>query len=285
MNTTSFLWPRIVAFVLCVTELNCPLAWADDPTDIKPKSSAKTPSPNMSDVEYGKHQRQLLDFWKADADKPTPVMIYFHGGGFKKGNKKQIGRDIDVDDYLKHGISCVSVNYPFSDTMNIPAICQECEGVITLVRSKAKEWNIDDNRIGVSGCSAGAIIAFWVGTQQSEHVSVIGATQQPIGTAALLPHITPNAPPCIIYQQDAEKNFLHGPVNAQIIKDAYAEHGVECQVYGAGKNRFNTPPDGKDKFAIMLEFYMHAWGMAEPSTVPTNKAPPKSVPQLDDSGR
>lgn len=228
----------------------------------KQKTELRTPPATLSNVAYGQRESQALDFWKADAHKPTPVMIYFHGGGFKKGSKRQISRDIHVPEYLKNGISCISVGYPFSKEMDIVSICKECEGVITFVRSKAKEWNIDPARIGVSGCSAGAIIAFWIGTQKHEQVSVIGATQQPIGTVALLPYITPAAPPCIIYQEAPERNQLHGPVNAQMIKDAYAKHGVECLVYGAGANQFNTPPDGKDKFTIMLEFYMRQWGLS-----------------------
>ncbi|MGE0760140.1 MAG: alpha/beta hydrolase [Pirellulaceae bacterium] len=227
-------------------------------------------------MAYGKLERQTLDSWKAAADRPTPVMIYFHGGGFRKGSKKQISRDIRVDEYLKNGISCISVSYPFSDTLDIPSICKECEGVITFVRSKANEWNIDPKHIGVSGCSAGAIIAFWTATQKPDEVSVIGATQQPLGTALLIHHITANSPPCIIYQQDPEHNKLHGPVNAQLIKDAYAKHGVECRVYGAGTNKFDTPPVGKDKFAIMMEFYMSTWGMAESGTNHTIAAPRKS---------
>ncbi len=224
MTKTAFRWTSLASLVLCVAELTCSPTWASDPADRPPQRTVKTPSPTMSDVEYGKQESQVLDFWKADADKPTPVMIYFHGGGFKKGSKKQISRDIRVDEYLKNGISCVSAGYPFSDTLDIPSICKECEGVITFVRSKAKEWNIDPERIGVSGCSAGAIIAFWIGTHRCEQVSVIGATQQPIGMAALIPYITPTAPPCIIYQQDPESNLLHGPVNAQMIKDAYASN-------------------------------------------------------------
>lgn len=226
----------------------------------KQEIERKTPSPTMSDVAYGGHERQVLDFWKADANKPTPLMIYFHGGGFKKGGKRQISRDIRVNEYLKNGISCISAEYPFSDTMDILSICKECEGVVTFVRSKAKEWNIDPSRIGVSGCSAGAIIAFWIGFQKHEDVSVIGTTLQPLGTALLLQHMTKVAPPCIIYQDSPEKNQLHGPVNAQMIKDAYAQHGLECLVYGAGANRFEPPPDGKDKFTIMMEFYMRQWG-------------------------
>ena len=99
MITTACRWSSLAPLVLCVAELTCSPTWASDPADRPPQRTVKTPSPTMSDVEYGKQQSQVLDFWKADADKPTPVMIYFHGGGFKKGSKKQISRDIRVDEW------------------------------------------------------------------------------------------------------------------------------------------------------------------------------------------
>lgn len=277
MTTTNSRWTSLSALLLGVVVLTCSPTWAsDDPTAPTPQRVEKTPAPTNSDVTYGKLESQLLDFWRVDAEKPTPVMIYFHGGGFKKGSKRQISRDIRVDEYLKNGISCISVGYPFSDKLDIPSICKECEGVITFVRSKAKEWNIDPKRIGVSGCSAGAIIAFWIGTQKPEEVSVIGATQQPLGTALLISQITPKMPPCIIYQQDPERNKLHGPENAQMIKDACAKHGVECRVYGPGTNKFDKPPEGKDKFTIMMEFYKRTWGMMQADSDQTIAPPQKS---------
>jgi arylsulfatase A-like enzyme/acetyl esterase/lipase len=234
---------------------------ASDPSARPPQRGQTTPVPTKADVAYGGRSRQVLDFWQAASDKPTPLMIYFHGGGFKKGGKQQIGRDIRVEDYLRRGISCVSANYPFTNELDIPTICKECERVITFVRSKEKEWNIDPARIGVSGCSAGAIIAFWIGTQRSEDVSVIGATQQPLGTALLIPHITQKMPPCIIFQRDPERNLLHAPANARMIRDACAKHGVEWRVYGGGTNELDTPPDGGDKFTVMMDFYLRQWGM------------------------
>jgi len=32
-------------------------------------------------VAYGSHPRQVLDFYQAKSDKPTPVVFHIHGGG------------------------------------------------------------------------------------------------------------------------------------------------------------------------------------------------------------
>ena len=39
-------------------------------------------------VAYGTHPRQVLDFYQAKSDKPTPVVFYIHGGGWQGGDKK-----------------------------------------------------------------------------------------------------------------------------------------------------------------------------------------------------
>ena len=36
----------------------------------------------LKDVAYGNHPRQVLDFYQAKSDKPTPVVFYIHGGGW-----------------------------------------------------------------------------------------------------------------------------------------------------------------------------------------------------------
>ena len=47
-----------------------------------PRQTAK-PRPDLVKVHYGDHERQVLDFWKAKSDKPTPLVVFIHGGGFR----------------------------------------------------------------------------------------------------------------------------------------------------------------------------------------------------------
>src|SRR5262249_55990758 len=58
------------------------------------------------DVPYGKHPRQVLDFFPAQSAKPTPVVFYIHGGGWQAGDKKT-----NPQPFLDRGISVVAINY------------------------------------------------------------------------------------------------------------------------------------------------------------------------------
>jgi carboxylesterase type B len=37
--------------------------------------------PTLADVAYGDHPKQVLDFWKAESEEPSPLLFYIHGGG------------------------------------------------------------------------------------------------------------------------------------------------------------------------------------------------------------
>ncbi|MEQ1830195.1 MAG: hypothetical protein ABL921_29830, partial [Pirellula sp.] len=47
-------------------------------------------NPTRQDVAYGPHERNVLDFYQAKSDKPTPLVIFIHGGGFVGGNKNTV---------------------------------------------------------------------------------------------------------------------------------------------------------------------------------------------------
>ena len=119
--------------------------------------------PTAADVRYGKYDRDVLDFFKAETKAPAPVLIYFHGGGWIGGDKKSF----NPAPFLRAGISVVAANYRFTtgtpDAAPYPAPMLDSARVVQFVRSKAEEWHINPNRIGLSGSSAGAVIAMWIG--------------------------------------------------------------------------------------------------------------------------
>ncbi|MGI6419941.1 MAG: carboxylesterase family protein [Thermoguttaceae bacterium] len=118
----------------------------------------------LIDVAYGSHPRQVLDFYQAKSDKPTPVMFYIHGGGWQGGDKKT-----NPAPFLDKGISVVAINYRYvrngvEEKIEPPvkAPLEDAARALQFVRSKAAEWNLDKVRIGATGGSAGACSSLWL---------------------------------------------------------------------------------------------------------------------------
>ena len=123
------------------------------------------PKPTMSEIVYGKHDRNILDFWKAESDAPTPVAFVIHGGGWKGGSKERLDRFADPNALLKAGISVVAINYRYVTNTEKPPVkapLHDAARALQFVRSKAKEWNLDKKRIGAAGGSAGACSSLWL---------------------------------------------------------------------------------------------------------------------------
>jgi acetyl esterase/lipase len=131
-----------------------------------PASVQAQPKPTETNVPYGKHKQQVLDFYRAESDKPTPLLFFIHGGGWMNGDK---ANPDFVQACLDNKISVVSINY-----RHIPDA--QAEGIVPPVKaclddsaralqftcSKAKVWNFDKARICGCGGSAGGFNTLWL---------------------------------------------------------------------------------------------------------------------------
>lgn len=164
------LWAPTVTAVFAVL-----LAAANGPSqDAKPaqkKDEKKPPVPAVpitaADVSYGPHPRNVLDFWKAKSDTPTPVVFCIHGGGWQGGDKNSFYGG--VKRYLDNGISVVAINYRLIAQANEQKVTPpvkvplgDAARALQFVRSKATEWNIDKKKIGATGGSAGGCSSLWL---------------------------------------------------------------------------------------------------------------------------
>ena len=123
------------------------------------------PKPTISEIAYGKHDRNVLDFWKAESDSPTPVAFVIHGGGWKGGSKERLDRFADTNALLEAGISVVAINYRYVTSTEEPPVkapLHDAARALQFVRSKAKAWNLDKKHIGAAGGSAGACSNLWL---------------------------------------------------------------------------------------------------------------------------
>ncbi|MBC8875366.1 MAG: alpha/beta hydrolase fold domain-containing protein [Planctomycetes bacterium] len=117
--------------------------------------------PTHPDLKYGPYDRNVMDVWLAESDKPTPVLVSIHGGGFRGGNKSVSG-DI-LKECLESGISVVAITYRLSDEAIAPAQFLDSARAIQFIRHNAKKWNLDPKRMAATGGSAGAGISLWLG--------------------------------------------------------------------------------------------------------------------------
>ena len=152
--------PKIFSLALvCLSYFLPQLLFAQAPA--KPHAIA----PASVDIVYGKHSRNRLDFFPADSETPTPVLIYFHGGGFVAGDKRIARSRPITKTCLENGISVVSANYRFvfgPESERFPGSLMDGVRVVQFVRTMAKEWNLDPGRIVLSGGSAGALMSLWI---------------------------------------------------------------------------------------------------------------------------
>lgn len=131
------------------------------PTFAQPKKAAK-PKPDVANVNYGPHERNVLDLWKAKSEKPTPLVVFIHGGGFRAGSKENLAPDL-LARCLDAGISVAAINYRLSQQAPFPAPMLDGARAVQYLRSKAGDWNLDPKRIAATGGSAGAGISLWIG--------------------------------------------------------------------------------------------------------------------------
>lgn len=117
--------------------------------------------PTMADSPYGPHERNVLDFYQAKSDKPVPLVLYIHGGGFRGGSKKSLNQAV-LRELLAAGISVAAIEYRLVPKYPLPTAHRDCLRALQFIRSKASQWNIDKNRIGAFGGSAGAQICMWL---------------------------------------------------------------------------------------------------------------------------
>jgi len=119
-------------------------------------------APTMANVRYGPYERNVFDVWIAESAEPAPVVVFWHGGGFSKGDKGKFAASPELKSYLENGISAVAGNYRLIDATPFPGFMMDGARTIQFIRSKAAEWNIDPNRICLSGGSAGANMSLWL---------------------------------------------------------------------------------------------------------------------------
>jgi acetyl esterase/lipase len=168
--------PAVLAFLASLAVLAALEAPAQQPAPKRPPLPAGIVGDY--DVKYvpDGDSAQVLDIFYPEkrADKPQPLLVWIHGGGWQGGSKTHQPYVYQ----LARGYIIASIEYRFSQKALFPAQIQDCQAAIRWLRAHAKKYNIDPNRLGVGGASAGGHLAALVGVSGGKNAfSPIGGNE------------------------------------------------------------------------------------------------------------
>ncbi len=153
---------------------------------------ASRPDTNNSKVEgnikIGEKAVQLVDMMypkdmvkndKSPTAKKYPGVVMFHGGGWIRTSKSTMSTFFNR--YLDHGFVVCNAEYRLGDSTGqftpefaaAPAAVQDALAAAKWFYDHADEYNVDKDRIVVTGASAGGHLALMVGLCNDEKVGPI----------------------------------------------------------------------------------------------------------------
>ncbi len=120
------------------------------------------------DIPYANtiNPRQRLDLYlpkSPKSDKALPLVVFIHGGAWQAGDKR--GGLATVAPLVESGeYAGASIGYRLSGEKIWPAQIHDCKAAIRFLKANAKKYNLDPDRIGVTGTSAGGHLVSMLGT-------------------------------------------------------------------------------------------------------------------------
>lgn len=124
----------------------------------------------VREVTYRTHDGYELQMAvdMAASDKPAPVVIYCHGGGWARGNNGAL-RTLSQYMAKQKGVTGVRIAYTLAPQPDatVEVSIDDVLAAVEYLRQHAAELNIDPSRIGFVGNSAGA------------HLAAVGAMRTP----------------------------------------------------------------------------------------------------------
>lgn len=113
------------------------------------------------EIAYGPDPAQRLDLHRREGLRRAPVLVFVHGGGWRRGDKRMVGA---LPDYaFRHGLLLVSVNYRMAPQVDAGGCAEDVAAAVAWVRANAARHGGDPARIFVAGHSAGAHLAALIG--------------------------------------------------------------------------------------------------------------------------
>jgi acetyl esterase/lipase len=137
------------------------------PGQSRPAGSKATPPPGVifeRDIIYGKAgdvELRLNLARPAQLDQPAPAILVIHGGGWAGGHRT--AHDDLTWQFAQRGFVSATISYRFAPKHRFPAQIEDAKCAVRFLRAHAGKYNIDPERIGATGVSAGGHLSMMLG--------------------------------------------------------------------------------------------------------------------------
>lgn len=124
----------------------------------------------LRDEPYGEDPLQRLDLYlPAERAGRLPAVIWIHGGGWREGDKRLDPNGIgELATILpRQGFIAVSINYRLGPRNRHPAQIDDVQRAVRWLRANAATYQIDPDRIGAAGISAGGHLAAMLAVRET----------------------------------------------------------------------------------------------------------------------
>ena len=119
-------------------------------------------------ISYGKDPLQSLDYWQAQSGTdPAPLVVFVHGGGWKRGSKDNATGKWKPAHFGAAGYNFTSINYRLVPEATVEQQAADVASALKALLDRAGELHIDKRRVVIMGHSAGAHLVALVGTDES----------------------------------------------------------------------------------------------------------------------
>ena len=111
-----------------------------------------------------------LDLYLPDAVDNPPLIVWVHGGAWRRGSKDRM----PLTDLVREGYAIASVDYRLSPVAKFPAAIHDIKGALRFLRKNQDVYGFNARKIAIAGASAGGHLVALVGTTNG-HKELEGA--------------------------------------------------------------------------------------------------------------
>jgi acetyl esterase/lipase len=159
MNNFLKIFPTIVVILALFLTQACAFA-------ASPAVDASKLGTIARDVTYGIADGVALKmdiYYPKMAEGAVPAILYVHGGGWTKGDKRAGAGSAEIPELVSRGYLVAAINYRLAPQYKFPAQIEDVKCAVRFLRANAATYGIDPDHIGTWGGSAGGHLVALLG--------------------------------------------------------------------------------------------------------------------------